>query len=169
MALEGGIIRKRVVVVKSLASALCIGSGGSVGREGPIVQIGSALGSSIGQVLKVPDDLMRVLVACGTAAGIAATFNAPIAGAIFALEIILADFALKNFIPIILASVFATVVSRGFMGDSPAFYVPKYALESHWELGLYLILGILAGLLAVAFTTTLYKSEDLWDSWRIPE
>ncbi len=169
VAIEGGIIRKRVVVVKSIASALCIGSGGSVGREGPIVQIGSAIGSSLGQLLKVPDDLMRVLVACGTAAGIAATFNAPIAGAIFALEIILADFALKNFIPIILSSVFATVVSREFVGNFPAFQVPPYDLETPWELGLYVILGILAGLLAVAFTTTLYKSEDLWDSWKIPE
>ncbi len=169
VAIEGGIIRKRVVVVKSLASALCIGSGGSVGREGPIVQIGSAIGSSLGQMLRVPDDLMRVLVACGTAAGIAATFNAPIAGAIFAFEIILSDFALKNFIPVILSSVFATVVSRGFLGNFPAFEVPPYDLETPWELGLYVILGILAGLLAVAFTTTLYKSEDLWDSWKIPE
>lgn len=169
VAMEGAVIRKRVVVIKSLASALCIGSGGSVGREGPIVQIGSAIGSSLGQMLKVSDDLMRVLVACGTAAGIAATFNAPIAGAIFALEIILADFALKNFTPIILSSVFATVVSRAFLGDYPAFQVPTYDLESPLELGLYVILGLLSGLLAVAFTTTLYKTEDIWDSWKIPE
>jgi len=101
VALEGGVIRKRVVIVKSLASALCIGSGGSVGREGPIVQIGSAIGSGLGQMLKAPDEQMRVLVGCGAAAGIAATFNAPIAGALFALEIILADFALSTFTPII--------------------------------------------------------------------
>lgn len=169
VAMQGGVIRKRVVVVKSLASALCIGSGGSVGREGPIVQIGSAIGSTLGQWLKVPDEMMRTLVACGTAAGIAATFNAPIAGAIFAMEIILADFELKNFTPIILSSVIATVVSRYFLGNFPAFQVPPYYLESPWELGLYVILGLLAGVVAVCFTTILYKSEDIWNALRIPE
>ncbi len=169
VAREGGVIRKRVVVVKTLASALCIGSGGSVGREGPIVQIGSALGSSLGQILRLSQGEMRVLVACGAAAGIAATFNAPIAGAIFALEIILADFALPTFTPIILSSVIATVVSRAFLGNYPAFQVPPYQLESPWEIGFYLVLGLLAGLVAVSFTVTLYKSEDLWDSWKIPD
>jgi CIC family chloride channel protein len=158
-----------VVVVKTLASALCIGSGGSVGREGPIVQIGSALGSSIGQILKVSGDELRVLVACGAAAGIAATFNAPIAGAIFALEIILADFALPTFTPIILSSVIATVVSRAFLGNYPAFQVPPYDLESPWEIGFYCILGLLAGLVAVAFIVVLYKNEDIWDDWKIPD
>jgi chloride channel protein, CIC family len=169
VARHGGVIRKRVVIVKTLASALCIGSGGSVGREGPIVQIGSALGSSLGQILKVTDNELRVLVACGAAAGIAATFNAPIAGAIFALEIILADFALPTFTPIILSSVIATVVSRAFLGNYPAFRVPTYDLESPWEIGFYCILGLLAGLVALAFIVTLYKSEDLWDSWKIPD
>ena len=169
VAREGGVIRKRVVIVKTLASALCIGSGGSVGREGPIVQIGSALASSLGQILKVSPNEMRVLVACGAAAGIAATFNAPIAGAIFALEIILADFALPTFTPIILASVIATVVSRACLGDFPAFQVPPYQLESAWEIGFYCILGLLAGLVAVSFIVTLYKFEDLWDNWKIPD
>ncbi len=169
VARQGGVIRKRVVIVKTLASAMCIGSGGSVGREGPIVQIGSALGSSLGQVLKVSDGEMRVLVACGAAAGIAATFNAPIAGSIFALEIILSDFALPTFTPIILSSVIATVVSRTFLGNFPAFQVPPYALESPWEIGFYCILGLLAGLVAVGFIVTLYKSEDLWDGWKIPD
>lgn len=169
VAMEGGVIRKRVVVVKSLASAICIGSGGSVGREGPIVQIGSAIGSSLGQILRMPDSQMRILVGCGAAAGIAATFNAPIAGAIFALEIILADFALTTFTPIILSSVIATVVSRAFLGNYPAFQVPQYDLHAYGELGLYVILGLLAGGVAVAFTTILYKMEDLWDSIKFPE
>ncbi len=169
VAMERGVIRKRVVVIKSLASALCIGSGGSVGREGPIVQIGSALGSSLGQTLKVNDEQMRVLVGCGAAAGIAATFNAPIAGAIFALEIILADFAITTFTPIIMSSVIATVVSRMFLGDFPAFQVPSYAMNSPYELALYVILGLVAGCVAVLFTTALYKTEDLWDAWRFPE
>ena len=89
---QGGRIRPRVAAVKSLASAVCIGSGGSVGREGPIVQIGSALGSSLGQVLRIPESRLRLLVACGAAGGISATFNAPIAGVFFALELILRDF-----------------------------------------------------------------------------
>jgi len=169
VTMERGVIRKRVVVIKSLASAMCIGSGGSVGREGPIVQIGSAIGSALGQVLRVPDDQMRVLVGCGAAAGIAATFNAPIAGAIFALEIILADFALTTFTPIILSSVIATVVSRAFLGDVPAFVVPTYAMKSPVELGLYVVLGLVAGIVAVAFTVALYKTEDIWDGWRIPD
>ncbi len=112
---------------------------------------------------------MRVLVACGAAAGIAATFNAPMAGAIFALEIILADFALPTFTPIILSSVIATVVSRAFLGNYPAFQVPPYQLESPWEIGFYCILGLLAGLVAVTFTVMLYKSEDLWDDWKVPD
>ena len=93
IALRGGVIRKRVVAVKALASAISIGSGGSVGREGPIVQIGAALGSTIGQWLKVPASQLRTIVGCGAAAGIAATFNAPIAGALFAAEVIVGNFA----------------------------------------------------------------------------
>lgn len=169
VATKGGRIRKRVAFVKILASAICIGSGGSVGREGPIVQIGSALGSSIGQVLRLTDNQVRVLVACGAAAGIAATFNAPIAGAIFALEIILGDFALPTFTPIILASVMATEVSRIMIGNYPAFQVPPYDLLFPQELILYCILGIIAGVVAVSFTVTLYKVEDIWDAWKFPE
>ncbi|MGC8602561.1 MAG: chloride channel protein [Desulfomonilaceae bacterium] len=169
VARKGGRIRKRVAFVKILASAICIGSGGSVGREGPIVQIGSALGSSIGQILKLTDNQVRVLVASGAAAGIAATFNAPIAGAIFSLEIILGDFALPTFTPIILSSVMATEVSRIIIGNYPAFQVPPYELLFPQELALYSILGIIAGVVAVSFTVTLYKVEDIWDAWKFPE
>lgn len=169
VAVEDGIIRKRVVVVKTLASAICIGSGGSVGREGPIVQIGSAIGSSLGQMLDLRVDQMRILVGCGAAAGIAATFNAPMAGAIFALEVVLADFSLATFTPIVLSSVCATAVSRIFLGNHPAFRIPAYDLSSPLEFGLYLFMGLISGLVAAAFIFTLYKSEDLWDSFRIPE
>ncbi|MFH1489049.1 MAG: chloride channel protein, partial [Pseudomonadota bacterium] len=105
VALKSGVIRKRVVVVKSLASGISIGTGGSVGREGPIVQIGSAIGSVLGQVFKISGDRIRTLVGCGAAAGIAATFNAPIAGSMFALEVILGDFGLATFSPIVISSV----------------------------------------------------------------
>ncbi|MEJ2723519.1 MAG: chloride channel protein [Deltaproteobacteria bacterium] len=160
VALRKGVIRKRVVLVKSLASAVNIGTGGSVGREGPIVQIGSAIGSTIGQVLNVSAERIRTLVGCGAAAGIAATFNAPIAGSMFALEIILGDFGLATFSPIVISSVMATAVSRLFLGNTPAFIVPPYRLVSAWELPLYVILGLLCALVAVAFTTALYRMED---------
>jgi CIC family chloride channel protein len=169
IALKGGVIRKRVVVVKTLASAICIGSGGSVGREGPIVQIGSAVGSTLGQFMKVSADRMRILVGCGAAAGIAATFNAPIAGSMFALEIVLGDFGLATFSPIVISSVVATAVSRYYLGDTPAFIVPVYELVSAWELPMYLSLGFFCALVGITFTKTLYKIEDLFDEIKFPE
>jgi CIC family chloride channel protein len=169
VALKGGVIRKRVVVVKSLASAISISTGGSVGREGPIVQIGSAIGSTLGQMLKVSQDRMRTLVGCGAAAGIAATFNAPIAGSMFALEVILGDFGLATFSPIVISSVVATAVSRAFLGDIPAFIVPAYELVSVWEFPLYMVLGLFCAVVGVSFTRILYKVEDLFDDFKFPE
>ena len=169
VTLKGGVIRKRVVVVKSLASAISIGSGGSAGREGPIVQIGSAIGSTLGQILKVSVDRMRTLVACGAAAGIAATFNAPIAGAMFALEVILGDFGIAAFTPIVVSSVLATVISRVYLGAFPAFIVPQYTMVSLWEIPIYVLLGIIAGFVGVFFTTFLYKAEDFFDAVKIPD
>ena len=169
VALKGGVIRKRVVVIKSLASAISISTGGSVGREGPIVQIGSAIGSVLGQFMKVSPDRMRTLVGCGAGAGIAATFNAPIAGSMFALEVVLGDFGLATFSPIVISAVVATAVSRAFLGDIPAFIVPAYELVSAWELPMYLILGIFCATVGVTFTKTLYRIEDLFDGIKFPE
>ncbi len=169
VALRGGVIRKRVVFVKSVASAISIGTGGSVGREGPIVQIGSAIGSTLGQALNVSADRMRALVGCGAAAGIAATFNAPIAGSMFALEVVLGDFGLATFSPIVISSVVATAVSRHYLGDTPAFIVPAYQLVSVWEFPIYLVLGLFCAVLGVTFTKTLYGFEDLFDSFKFPE
>ena len=169
VALKGGVIRKRVVFVKILASAISISTGGSVGREGPIVQIGSAIGSALGQVLKVSQDRMRTLVGCGAAAGIAATFNAPIAGAMFALEVVLGEFGLATFSPIVISSVVATAVSRAFLGDIPAFIVPAYELVSVWEFPMYLVLGIFCAVVGVTFTKILYRVEDLFDDFKFPE
>lgn len=169
VALKSGIIRKRVVLIKTLASAICIGTGGSVGREGPIVQIGSAIGSTIGQLLKISGDRIRTLVGCGAAAGIAATFNAPIAGSMFALEIILGDFGLATFSPIVISSVAATAVSRYFLGDSPAFFVPVYQLISAWEFPLYIAMGLFCSVVGVTFTTVLYRLEDIFNSIKFPE
>jgi CIC family chloride channel protein len=169
MVVRGGVIRPRVVVVKSVASAITIGSGGSVGREGPIVQIGSALGSTLGQILGVSTRQLRTLVGCGAAAGIAAAFNAPIAGALFAVEILLGDFGVPHFSPIVISSVVATVVSRHFLGDFPAFVVPRYQLVSPFELVPYAFVGVVAGLVALAFITVLYGAEGLFERLRMPE
>jgi len=169
VALKGGIIRKRLVVVKSLASALSIGSGGSVGREGPIVHIGSAIGSAVGQVTGVTARHMRTFVGCGAAAGIAATFNTPIAGAIFANEVILGEFGIASFSPIVVASVAATVISRLFLGNYPAFTVPEYELASNWEFLGYAVLGLCAAPVAVSFIRMLYFSEDFFARLKFPE
>ncbi|HEY64669.1 MAG TPA: CBS domain-containing protein [Caldilineae bacterium] len=169
VALRGGRIRPVVAVIKSLASSICIGTGGSVGREGPIVQIGSALGSTVGQVLRMSDDRVRTLVGCGAAGGIAATFNAPVSGVIFALEIILGEFAVGHFSMVVIASVTASVIARVFLGDMPAFMVPEYALNTPWELFLYVLLGIIAAPVGVLFTKSLYWLEDIFDAWDFPE
>ena len=169
VALRGGRIRPRVAIIKSLASSICIGTGGSVGREGPIAQIGSALGSTVGQALKLSDERVRNLVACGAAGGIAATFNAPIAGAIFALEVILGQFHSVYFGAVVISAVTADVIAHAFEADVRAFAVPQYTLVSPWELVFYSLLGALAALAAVGFTRLLYKSEDLWDDVRLPE
>jgi CIC family chloride channel protein len=169
MVMHGGVIRPRVVVVKAVASAITIGSGGSVGREGPIVQIGSALGSTMGQVLGMSTRHVRTLVGCGAAAGIAAAFNAPIAGALFAVEILLGDFGVPQFSPIVISSVVATVVSRHFLGDFPAFDVPQYRLAGPFELVPYMIVGLVSGLVAVAFIRTLYGAEELFERMPAPE
>ncbi|MCK9262707.1 MAG: chloride channel protein [Deltaproteobacteria bacterium] len=168
VALKGGMIRKRVVAIKTLASSITIGSGGSAGQEGPIVQIGSGIGSALGRMAGVSADRMRTLVACGAAAGIAATFNAPIAGAMFALEIILGDFGIAAFTPIVVSSVLATVISRVHLGAFPAFLVPQYSMVSVWEILTYSSFGIVMGIVGVMFTVTLYKFEDLFDAIRIP-
>jgi CIC family chloride channel protein len=171
VAIHGGRIRPRVAVIKSLASSVCIGSGGSVGREGPIVQIGSAIGSSLGQLLHLSNDRVRNLVACGAAGGIAATFNAPIAGVIFALEIILGDFRLNYFISIVVSSVTASVIGRVVFGNVPAFPLPvEYGVNSIWEFMFYVFLGILAAIVGVVFVRSLYWTEDIFEKWKsVPE
>jgi CIC family chloride channel protein len=165
---RGGRIRPVVVLAKAVGSAITIGSGGSVGREGPIVQIGSALGSTVGRLFKLNDRRVINLVAAGAAGGIAATFNAPIAGVMFALEVILGEFGVQTFSPIVISAVTASVISRIVLGNAPAFAVPAYTLVSPWELLFYLGLGGVAALGAQAFVRVLYFMEDLFDGWRFP-
>lgn len=169
VALKGGRIRPIVVVVKALASAITIGTGGSAGREGPIVQIGAAIGSTFGQMLTMSERRVKTLVACGAAAGIAATFNAPIAGAIFSLEVILGEFTSGLFSIVVLASVAGAAVSRSLLGSSPAFLVTKYELVSNYEFLFYLFFGLVAMVVAQFYTKVLYKTEDFFDSFTFPE
>ncbi len=167
---QGGRIRPQVAVVKALASALCIGGGGSVGREGPIVQIGSALGSTLGRVVHASESRLRVLVACGAAAGISATFNAPIAGVFFALELILLDFTANAFGLVVIASVTSSVIGRAILGNEPFLTLPAFSVRSPVEYLLYAVLGVVAGAVGVGFSKVLYAIEDLCDHlWRWPE
>ena len=169
VALRGGRIRPVVVVVKTVASAICIGFGGSAGREGPIVQIGASLGSTVGQFFEMSADRIRMLVACGAAGGIAATFNAPVAGVIFALEVILGEFAVRHFSTVVVSSVAASVVSQIFIGSETTFSLPTYSMHSAWEFALYIFLGVLAGAVGVVFSRTLNMAEDFFEGLKAPE
>jgi chloride channel protein, CIC family len=169
VALRGGIMRPRVIAVKALASATSIGFGGSCGREGPIVQIGSAIGSVLGQIPHAPAPIVRTLVACGAAAGISATFNAPIGGVFFASEVILGEFAPRSFAAIVVASVVSAVIGRTFLGNHPSFSAAGFELVSPWELVFYALLGIVAALCALGFVNLLYASEDAFERLRMPQ
>jgi len=169
IAVNGGRIRPVVVVAKLFASGFCIGTGGSAGREGPIVQVGAALGSTIGQWFHMSEGRIRNLVACGAAAGIAATFNAPIAGVVFSMEVILGEFQLNDLGNVIISAITASTVARIFLGSRPAFGIPLYSMKSPWEIFLYILLGIISGLVAVFFIKMLYWFEDVFDNWKFPD
>jgi len=168
IALRGGHIHPIVAVAKPLAASLCIGSSGSAGREGPIVQIGSTIGSVLSQLFRLSDERTRNLAACGAAAGIAATFNAPLTGVMFALEVLLAEFGLMQFTSVVVASVTASVIGHAYFGDAPAFPIPPYAPTSALELIAFALLGVVAAFAGVGFTRALFAAEDRFDSWDVP-
>lgn len=149
-------------LLKLVASAITIGSGGSAGREGPIVYGGAAFASTVGRTLGFSRRELAILLACGAGAGIAASFNAPIAGAVFAMEIILREFELRVFSPIILASVAGTLVGRGTVGTASMINRLGYQMVSGWEVICYVVLGLLCGLLAYTFVRLLHHSEDFF-------
>jgi CIC family chloride channel protein len=165
---KGGVIRPVVAVVKSVASAISIGSGAAVGREGPIIQIGAALGSTLGQVVRMPPGQRIILVAAGAGAGIAATFNTPIGGVMFAIELMMPEVSVRTFLPVAIATGVATFVGRFFFGVDPAFSVPHLApipvdASSAATLGLYAVLGALTGVAAAAFIRGLHVVEDFFE------
>ena len=163
VALNDGKVRKRTIASCAVTSSITIGSGGSAGREGPTVQIGAAVGSTIGQLLHLSTERMRVLVGCGAAAGIAASFNAPLAGVLFALEIILGDFAIHTFSPIIIASVIGTVTGRALEGNEVTFNVPVHELVHPTEIIFYLALGMLCGIVARLFTFMYFYIQQVFE------
>ena len=172
VAQNDGVIDRKLWFHKSLTSVLSIGTGGGGGREAPIVQVGAAIGSTVGQVLRFSPNKTRTLLGCGAAAGLAAVFNAPIGGVMFAIEVLLGDFSVKTFSPIVISAVIGTVLSRSYLGSSPTFNVPEYSLVSNTELLFYCILGILAGLSAVMFIKIYYTIEEWFQRvekrWNIP-
>jgi CIC family chloride channel protein len=166
---KGGRIRPQVSVVKAVASAVCIGTGGSVGREGPIVQIGSALASAFGQWAKMPENRMRILVACGAAGGISATFNAPVTGVFFGVEIILREFSVDALFTVMLSAMLADVTAIPFLGNGRFLRgLPSAITLPHpRDYLLVAALAVTAGLAGLAFKSMLYKMEDLWDrAWQ---
>ena len=169
VVLRGGRISWRTATARVSAAAVTIGAGGSVGREGPIIHIGSFLGSTVAQLMRSGRDRERILMSCGAAAGISATFHAPIAGMLFAVEVLLGDFSLGTFSPIVLASVTAAVISGFHLGSFPAFLNPGFQISSPWEYGLYPLLGIICGLVAVGFSTSLYFCEDRFNGLKLPD
>jgi chloride channel protein, CIC family len=165
---KGGVIRPVVAIVKSFASAIAIGSGSAVGREGPIIQIGSALGSTLGQIVRMPSAQRIILVAAGAGAGIAATFNTPIGGVMFAIELMMPEVSVNTFLPVALATGAATFIGRYFFGTQPAFDVPSLAPISAdagqaLVLCLYALLGAITGVAAAGFIRGLHLVEDLFD------
>jgi len=164
----GGIIRPVVAVVKSLASAVAIGSGAAVGREGPIIQIGSALGSTLGQIVRMQPGERIILVAAGAGAGIAATFNTPIGGVLFAIELMMPEVSSRTFLPVAIATGTATYLGRYFFGPEPAFAVPQltpFSVDptSAFALCLYSVLGAITGVAAACFVRGLHIFEDWFE------
>lgn len=162
-------ISPAVALVKTLTSAITLGSGGSAGREGPVIQIGAAIGSGVGGLFKFSSSRMKTFVACGAAGGLSATFNAPIGGAMFAAEVLLGEFGLKTFSPIIVSSVISTVVARAYYGNNVTFMAPIYQLRNAAvELPLYALLGVLCGIIGALFIKTYYRIEHTFGEMRLP-
>jgi len=164
VARRGGRIRRRLVVGVTLASSLCIGSGGSVGTQGPIVQVGSGLGCLLGQMLRLPTAWLRLLVGCGAAAGISAMFNTPIGGCLFTMELLFRSFTARGFALVAISAVVGNMVAVGFLGNSPPLGVGDvYRLVDSREMLLFAGMGVLTGLVGAAFIKALHHSQDFWE------
>jgi len=168
VTMAGGVIRTRVAVVKILVSSLTIGSGGSVGREGPIAQIGSSFGSVLGQWFNLDESYRKLLVVCGLSSGIASTFMAPLGGAIFGIEVIYRGVAPYDVIPVFLSSVVGVFVAGEVFGMEPAFPLPTYRFTNPLELVYFVPIGLLFGVLSIIWIRGLYVFEDFFDELNLP-
>jgi CIC family chloride channel protein len=171
IATRGGRIRHWASSVKVLASSICIGSGGSAGPEDPIVQIGTVWGSLVGKWTHLPEGWRRTLILCGAAGGISATFNTPIAGAFFALEVIQRRILAPNIGFVVISSVVANIIARIFLftAERPiAFTVPEYSISSYYEIIFYVLLGVLCAFAAIGFLRFFFKWEDVFERWKFP-
>jgi len=169
VALKDGRIRKRVAFLKVLASSVTIGSGGSAGREGPIAQIGASIGSFLGEAFHLNDRDVRLLVVCGLSAGISGTFNAPLGGALFGMEILYRGIGLFNAVPVIFASVISAAIVSSYYGATPSFYAPASLIFTNpSELVWYIILGLIFGLIAIVWIKLFYGVEDSFDKVGVP-
>lgn len=162
-------ISPRVAIFKPIATAVAIGTGGPFGAEGPIIQTGGALGSLLGQIVHTTAAERKVLLACGAAAGMAATFNTPIAAVILAIELLLFEFKSRSFIPLVIATVVATTVRMPLLGQGPLFQVAISDFGIPRALPFYILLGLLCGLVAVGFTRLFYWTEDLFEKLPVNE
>ncbi|MCK4444066.1 MAG: chloride channel protein, partial [Thermoplasmata archaeon] len=166
---KGGYLRRRVVIFKALASSITIGTGGSAGREGPIIQMGSGVGSAIGRRSRLSDTRVKILLSCGATGAVAATFNAPIAGVVLALELILLEFRTRSFIPLVVSAVMGTTMMGVLTGNilpAPLFET-NYQFTSPFELPMFLLLGLLAGFVGILFIKVLYGVEDLFGKLKV--
>ncbi|HET8728522.1 MAG TPA: chloride channel protein [Alphaproteobacteria bacterium] len=168
-ALRDGRMSVRSGLAAAVASAASLGVGASVGREGPVVHLGATIGSGLARVMRLPSNLSRTLLGCGVAAAVAASFNAPIAGVFFALEVVVGQYALTIFAPIVLAGVSGTVLSRLYYGDFPAFILPaRFEIQSFLEFPAFAVLGGVSALVSVIFMKSAVATEDLADRTPIP-
>ena len=165
---RGGRIVKRVATVDVAAALLTVGFGGAAGRAGPIVQLGSAVGSGVAQLARLATGRVRTLVACGAAGGVAAAFNAPLAGAAFSLEIVVGRVR-SDVLIVLLTALISSLAARQHLGDAPAFSVPAHDLAGVAELPLFLLMGGLLGWAASLHVRALHRTEDLFGAWRFPE
>jgi len=159
-ALHGGRMKLSTGLRSAMVSALSLGVGASAGREGPIVHLGATMGSALARRLGYIPKLNRIMLGCGVAAAISASFNAPLAGVLFALEVILGHYALRAFAPVVIASVVAAVISRIHLGDFPAFIVPAHEFGSYLQMPLFALLGVLGAFVAMAYMQTSMWADD---------
>jgi chloride channel protein, CIC family len=166
--LRGGALPARATIVKAISSLVTVSSASPVGREGPIVLAAATVSSSLGERFSLPTRHRRLLTGCGVATGLACAYNAPVGAALFTMEIVFGSLALETFVPLVMSSVVATLLTRAVFGDAPVFRVPALTMVSAWEAVLYALLGVLGGVLAGAFLVALRRSADLFRRLALP-